>query len=85
MLLYENYAHHYFSWTVKTENEIETGNLRKLCQLGDDLRALRKAQGLHLAGRWPTRSGKSLSFISKIERGIGTPVHHRTPGFGGSA
>ncbi|MFD1156775.1 helix-turn-helix domain-containing protein [Roseovarius aestuarii] len=43
-----------------------------LTQLGDDLRGLRKAQGLTLEDLAAT-SGKSVSFISKIERGQAKP------------
>jgi transcriptional regulator with XRE-family HTH domain len=40
--------------------------------LGSELRALRKAHGLTLAALADT-SGKSISFISKIERGLARP------------
>ena len=43
-----------------------------LVKLGEDLRALRKAQGLTLEDL-AIASGKSLSFISKIERGQARP------------
>ena len=43
-----------------------------LIQLGEDLRGLRKAQGLTLEDL-ATASGKSVSFISKIERGQARP------------
>lgn len=43
-----------------------------LAKLGEDLRALRKAQGLTLEDL-AEASGKSLSFISKIERGQARP------------
>ena len=43
-----------------------------LIQLGEDLRGLRKAQGLTLENL-ATASGKSVSFISKIERGQARP------------
>ncbi len=40
--------------------------------LGDELRSLRKAHGLTLQAL-AERSGKSVSFISKIERGLARP------------
>ncbi len=40
--------------------------------LGDELRSLRKAHGLTLKAL-AERSGKSVSFISKIERGLARP------------
>ena len=43
-----------------------------LTQLGEDLRGLRKAQGLTLEDL-AAASGKSVSFISKIERGHARP------------
>ncbi|SLN72089.1 HTH-type transcriptional regulator PuuR [Roseovarius albus] len=43
-----------------------------LTQLGEDLRGLRKAQGLTLEDL-ASASGKSVSFISKIERGHARP------------
>lgn len=43
-----------------------------LVQLGEDLRGLRRAQGLTLEDL-ATASGKSVSFISKIERGQARP------------
>lgn len=43
-----------------------------LSQLGEDLRGLRKAQGLTL-DNLAQASGKSVSFISKIERGQARP------------
>ncbi len=43
-----------------------------LIQLGEDLRGLRRAQGLTLEDL-ATASGKSVSFISKIERGQARP------------
>ncbi|WP_299848297.1 cupin domain-containing protein [uncultured Roseovarius sp.] len=53
------------------KNEI-TAPERALVQLGDDLRGLRRAQGLTLEDL-ATASGKSVSFISKIERGQARP------------
>ncbi|WP_338549097.1 helix-turn-helix domain-containing protein [Roseovarius phycicola] len=43
-----------------------------LTQLGEDLRGLRRAQGLTLDDL-AVASGKSVSFISKIERGQARP------------
>ncbi|WP_339106715.1 helix-turn-helix domain-containing protein [Roseovarius rhodophyticola] len=43
-----------------------------LSQLGEDLRGLRRAQGLTLDDL-AVASGKSVSFISKIERGQARP------------
>ena len=49
-----------------------TNTENALAKLGEDLRALRKAQGLTLEDL-AAASGKSLSFISKIERGQARP------------
>jgi len=43
-----------------------------LDKLGEDLRALRKAQGLTL-NELSAASGRSVSFLSKIERGLARP------------
>ena len=43
-----------------------------LLKLGEDLRALRKAQGLTLM-ELANQSGRSVSFLSKIERGLARP------------
>ncbi len=43
-----------------------------LVKLGEDLRSLRKAQGLTLSGL-ANESGRSISFLSKIERGLARP------------
>lgn len=43
-----------------------------LRKLGEDLRALRKAQGLTLKAL-SGKSGRSVSFLSKIERGLARP------------
>lgn len=51
---------------------VSTDNNDALAKLGEDLRALRKAQGLTLEDL-AAASGKSLSFISKIERGQARP------------
>lgn len=53
------------------KNEI-TPPENALIQLGDDLRGLRRAQGLTLEDL-ANVSGKSVSFISKIERGQARP------------
>jgi len=55
---------------VKNIQTISTDDA--LSKLGEDLRALRKAQGLTLEDL-AAASGKSLSFISKIERGQARP------------
>ena len=53
--------------------KIESSSTRDaLTQLGEDLRGLRKAQGLTLEDL-ASASGKSVSFISKIERGQARP------------
>ncbi|MEM6988298.1 MAG: cupin domain-containing protein [Pseudomonadota bacterium] len=49
-----------------------SGTDAALSQLGDDLRGLRRAQGLTLEDL-ASASGKSVSFISKIERGQARP------------
>ena len=56
--------------TVK-KNEI-TIHKDALTQLGEDLRGLRRAQGLTLEDL-AEASGKSVSFLSKIERGLARP------------
>ena len=43
-----------------------------LKKLGEDLRALRKAQGLTL-NDLSAASGRSVSFLSKVERGLARP------------
>lgn len=43
-----------------------------LMKLGEDLRALRKAQGMTLSDL-ARSSGRSVSFLSKIERGLARP------------
>ena len=43
-----------------------------LIQLGEDLRALRKAQNMTLSDL-AGASGRSVSFLSKIERGLARP------------
>ena len=55
---------------VKKIESTDTDNA--LAKLGEDLRALRKAQGLTLEDL-AEASGKSLSFTSKIERGQARP------------
>ena len=50
----------------------ENGTELALAQLGEDLRGLRRAQGLTLEDL-ASASGKSVSFISKIERGQARP------------
>ena len=54
----------------KKNKKIETKS--SLQQLGEDLRALRKAQGMTLQAL-AEASGKSVSFLSKIERGLARP------------
>lgn len=44
----------------------------RLAQLGEDIRQLRKARGLKLTGL-SELSGKSVSFLSKVERGLARP------------
>jgi len=56
--------------TVKLKSKSETDD--PLLRLGEDLRSLRKAQGLTLQKLADT-SGKSVSFLSKIERGLARP------------
>ncbi len=56
--------------TVKPERH--GGSEDHLARLGSELRSLRKAQGLTLQ-LLAARSGKSVSFISKIERGLARP------------
>lgn len=53
---------------LKTDTEI----LDQVQQLGEELRGLRKAHGLTLQDL-ADASGKSVSFISKIERGLARP------------
>lgn len=55
---------------VKKNEKTETK--REMRQLGEELRALRKAQGLTLQ-TLAEASGKSVSFLSKIERGLARP------------
>ena len=56
--------------TVKQNAELETDGRAE--RLGEELRALRKAHGLTLRAL-SEKSGKSISFISKIERGRARP------------
>ncbi len=56
--------------TVKPETSKDSAD--HLARLGAELRSLRKAQGLTLQ-LLAERSGKSVSFISKIERGLARP------------
>jgi len=56
--------------TVKPNAETETDG--RAARLGEELRALRKAHGLTLQAL-ARKSGKSISFISKIERGRARP------------
>lgn len=56
--------------TVKQNPKPETPN--EVILLGDELRSLRKAHGLTLQAL-AGKSGKSVSFISKIERGLARP------------
>ncbi len=55
---------------VKPVSKTVTDN--RLLQLGDELRSLRKAHGLTLQAL-ADKSGKSVSFLSKIERGLARP------------
>ncbi len=55
---------------VKMKKNKETKD--QVQQLGDELRGLRKAHGLTLQDL-AEKSGKSVSFISKIERGLARP------------
>ncbi len=56
--------------SVKTNSQPESPD--PIGQLGDELRSLRKAHGLTLKDL-AEASGKSISFISKIERGLARP------------
>ena len=56
--------------TVK--NQAKHSPSDSLIKLGEDLRALRKAQGLTLMDL-AHESGRSVSFLSKIERGLARP------------
>ena len=56
--------------TIKANTKIETDDRAR--RLGEELRALRKAHGFTLKAL-AARSGKSISFISKIERGRARP------------
>jgi len=56
--------------SVKWNPKAETVDRARM--LGDDLRSLRKAHGLTLRAL-AEKSGKSISFISKIERGLARP------------
>ncbi len=56
--------------TVKKKSNPET--IDRVQQLGDELRSLRRAQNLTLQNL-ADRSGKSVSFLSKIERGQARP------------
>ena len=55
---------------VKKNNETESRD--SLVKLGEDVRALRKAQGMTLNDLSEV-SGRSVSFLSKIERGLARP------------
>ncbi len=55
---------------VKLNPKIETKD--RIHRLGDDLRSLRKARGLTLQAL-AEKSGKSIGFLSKIERGLARP------------
>ncbi len=57
---------------MSVKNTNATGKTNTLSKLGDDMRALRKAQNMTLADLAAT-SGKSISFLSKIERGLAQP------------
>ncbi len=57
---------------MKTQKQDETGTEARSRRLGEDLRGLRKAHGLTLQDL-ARRSGKSVSFISKVERGLARP------------
>lgn len=57
---------------MKVKKIDSNGTNDALVQLGEDLRGLRKAQGLTLDDL-ASASGKSVSFISKIERGYARP------------
>ena len=56
--------------TVKNQPKYSPSD--SLIKLGEDLRALRKAQGLTLMDL-ANQSGRSVSFLSKIERGLARP------------
>ncbi|MEM7075449.1 MAG: helix-turn-helix domain-containing protein [Pseudomonadota bacterium] len=57
---------------MKVKKFDQSGTNTALSQLGEDLRGLRRAQGFTLE-ELATASGKSVSFISKIERGQARP------------
>ena len=57
---------------MKVKKQNESSKNHALSQLGEDLRALRRAKGLTLEDL-AVASGKSVSFISKIERGQARP------------
>ena len=57
---------------MKVKKISDTDSSGNAIQLGNDLRSLRKAQGLTLENL-AAASGKSISFISKIERGQARP------------
>ncbi|WP_052248975.1 cupin domain-containing protein [Leisingera sp. ANG-Vp] len=57
---------------MNVKKNSETDKIDPLLQLGEDLRSLRKAQGLTLADL-AEASGRSVSFLSKIERGQARP------------
>jgi transcriptional regulator with XRE-family HTH domain len=57
---------------MKVKKNKKIGTKSSLQQLGKDLRALRKAQGMTLQAL-AEASGKSVSFLSKIERGLARP------------
>ena len=57
---------------MDVKNNPQIGSLDPLRQLGEDLRALRKAQNRTLADV-AEASGRSVSFLSKIERGQARP------------
>ncbi|NOE36343.1 MULTISPECIES: cupin domain-containing protein [unclassified Ruegeria] len=54
------------------KKKLQTRNQESLNKLGEDLRALRKAQNMTLNDLSET-SGRSVSFLSKIERGLARP------------
>lgn len=57
---------------MKVKNNPRTDNDDALLRLGGDLRALRKAQSMTLSDL-AEASGRSVSFLSKIERGRARP------------
>ncbi|MEM7172088.1 MAG: helix-turn-helix domain-containing protein [Pseudomonadota bacterium] len=57
---------------MKVQQALDSVTDSRAQRLGEDLRALRKAHGLTLQDL-AEKSGKSVSFISKIERGLARP------------